>query len=386
LNEPTSSQRIARLLLFGYLGFLVYGSLYPISSFRPPEESPLALLFGRSRLSRTDILANLLVYLPFGWLLGARGLSWTRAGLLGGLLSFAVEWLQTYLPGRVPSLVDFGLNTAGTVLGAALAKQFGRARWLELPWLRGVPPRAALGLAAAATWMASQLFPFVPSIDVGALRAGLRPIGHVLTGRTPFSFGETAVYALTAIALSRILLEVLPPSFRYRAYVPSVFLAVLAAKVPIVSRQLSLEALLGVAAGLALSRVVAGGKSHGWIPFLAAAGAFVLDELQSGSGSSALRPFNWIPLRNSLENELVGAADMLATAWPFLAMAYVASGESAGSSRRRAFGGGRRDLRRGNGARVDAVLPARSLSRRHRRARGDGRLAPRMAPPQWQWL
>jgi VanZ family protein len=340
LKEPGTP--ISRLLLYGYLVFLVYGSLYPLSSFRLPDENPLALLFeprGPRALSRTDALANLLVYLPLGWLLRERGFSLARAGLLGCVFSFIIEWLQAYLPGRVPSFLDLALNTAGTVLGAALASRFHRVRWLQMGWRHDLPPRARLGLAAVLTWAASQLFPFIPSIDIGNLRAGMRPLWHVVSGRAPFSFTQAAVYALAAIALSRILMDCLPRNFRYRSYVPAAFLAVLAAKVPILGRQLSLEALLGVLGGLALSRWFLNWDSRCRVPLLAAAGAFVIEELRSGGPSARLQPFHWIPLRSSLQNELIGAADILATAWPFLAVAYLASARRHRAPRLTVLGG-----------------------------------------------
>ena len=340
MNEPTAPHRIARLLLFGYLGFLVYASLYPISGFRPPDGSPFALIFGKPTLSRTDALANLLFYIPLGWLLGARGLSFRQAGLAGCALSFVIEALQAYLPGRVPSFLDWGLNSAGTVLGAALAPHFRRGRWPELEWILGVKPRARLGLAAFGTWVGSQLFPFIPSVDVGSLRAGLRPLWHVLRGQASFSFAQTISYALATLALSLVLKDCLRPNPRYRALVPAAFLAVLAAKVPIIGQQLSLEALVGGLAGLVFSWRRDDSESD-TLSFFAAAGAFVVEELRSGGGGgpSGLRPFNWIPLKSSIANELIGATDILATAWPFLAMAFVVSGWRKGVSRQVVLGG-----------------------------------------------
>jgi hypothetical protein len=55
--------------------------------------------------------------------------------------------------------------------------------------------------------------------------------------------------------------------------------------------------------------------------------ARIVEELRSGGGgSSTLLPFNWIPFRNHLTSELVGASDILSGAWPFLALAFVVSG------------------------------------------------------------
>jgi VanZ family protein len=341
LNEPTPSHRIARLLLIGYVAFLVYASLYPISSFRPPDRSPLASQLREDQISRTDALANLLVYVPLGWLLafGTPGMRWARAVWVGCALSFAIECGQAYLPGRVPSVLDWGLNTAGTLLGVLVASRFQRIPVHTVDAVLESGRRARLGLMAVATWAAYQLFPFVPSVDVDSLKEGLRPLWHVIRGQTTFSIAQATTYALAVLALSSILTQCLRPNPRYRVLVPAAFLAVLLAKVPIVSRQLSLEALLGSLVGLAISRRLADSESGGTVPFFAAAGGFVVEELRSERGPAVFHSFNWIPLRNNLENELIGAADILATAWPFLAMAYVASGFWRRAPRLAALGG-----------------------------------------------
>ena len=342
MKEPTTSQRLTRLLLLGYLAFLVYASLYPISSFRPPEKSPFTLLFGKMTISRADALGNLLVYLPLGWLLAVRmpGLGSLRAALFGCALSLTIEYLQAYLPGRVPSVLDWGLNSAGTLLGAELASRLGRIRWHDAELVLAAGPRARLGLVAVGTWVAAQLFPFVPSVDIDYLREGLRPVWHILRGQTSFSFAQASVYALATLSLSGILAQCLRPSLLSRLLVPLVFFAVLLAKVPIITRQLSLEALVGALVGLAIAWRLSDSKPEGTIPFLAAAGAFVAEELRSeGVGSGALLPFNWIPFRNHLTNELVGASDILSGAWPFLALAFVVSGWRSIGPRRAALGG-----------------------------------------------
>ena len=342
--EPGAPDALIRLLLLAYLAFLVYASLYPIASFRPPDESPLTLLFETVRISRTDLLGNLLVYIPLGFFLAARkpALSPLGATLFGCGLSFGIEYLQAFLPGRVPSLTDWGLNTAGTLVGAGLGSRVARVRVPISELLNVAEPRAWLGLAAVGTWVSSQLFPFVPTVDIGYLRGGLSPVWHVLQGTDSFSPTQAAVYAFATLSLSTILVQCLRPNHRFRLLVPLAFLAVLLAKVPIVTRQLSLEALAGVLAGLWISRQFADSKPSGRLPFLAALGAFLVDGLRSeGSGAeAALQPFNWIPLRTHLTSELIGAADILSTAWPFLAMAFAASGSKSIPPRRAAVGGG----------------------------------------------
>jgi len=342
LKELTTSHRIVRLLLLGYLAFLVYASLYPISSFRPPEKNPFALIFGRMTISRADALGNLLLYLPLGWLLAVRmpGLASLRAALFGCALSLTIEYLQAFLPGRVPSVLDWGLNSAGTLLGAELASRLALIRFLDAEAVLAAGPRTRLGLVAVGTWVGAQLFPFVPSVDMDYLREGLRPVWHVLRGQASFSFAQASVYALAALSLSRILAQCLRPNRLSRLLVPLVFVAVLLAKVPIITRQLSLEALVGTLVGLAISRWLSDSKSAGTVPFVAAVGAFVVEQLRSeGVGSRASLPFNWIPFRNHLTNELVGASDILSGAWPFLALAFVVSGWRSIGPRRAALGG-----------------------------------------------
>jgi VanZ family protein len=340
LKETKTSDRLDRLLLLGYLAFLVYASLYPIGSLRYPEESPISLLFGRRTLSRTDALTNVLVYFPLGFLLGriSSGRMVWRTTLIGSALSLLIEYLQAFVPGRVPSVFDWGLNIAGTFLGAQLAAQVGRIPWRAAGAVLAAGSRARVGLAAVGTWAASQLFPFVPSADVDNLKEGLKPIWYVLRGQDPFSISQTLVYALAALSLSWILARCLRLERLPRISVPLFFLVVLLAKVPIVSRQLGLEALVGAAFGLSLSRRLDDLEGKGALAFLAALGAYVFDALRS-EGLGPLYPMNWIPFRTHLTNELIGAADMLEGAWPFLALAFIVQGWRSSHPRRDALVG-----------------------------------------------
>jgi hypothetical protein len=101
-----------------------------------------------------EIIQNLLLFLPFGAAVAWR---WPRIGwkVLGAgvALSFTVEFLQQWIPGRDPSLGDIVTNGTSTLLGAALV--WTAPRWLA-PSERWAP-RLALGAAAvaAAAWLAT---------------------------------------------------------------------------------------------------------------------------------------------------------------------------------------------------------------------------------------
>jgi VanZ family protein len=77
---------------------------------------------------RADIYSNILGFMPFGFVLcGLFALSRSRgnaillATLVGGLLSFSVEFLQYYIPRRDSSCTDVISNTVGSLLGALIA-------------------------------------------------------------------------------------------------------------------------------------------------------------------------------------------------------------------------------------------------------------------------
>ncbi|MDP1567876.1 MAG: VanZ family protein, partial [Polaromonas sp.] len=105
---------------------IVYASLYPFAEWRNQGISPLRFLTAPLPRYWTgfDVGVNLAGYAPLGFLLALAALRSGRvrwavsvAVLSAGLLSLAMETLQSYLPSRVPSNVDLALNTAGAWLG-----------------------------------------------------------------------------------------------------------------------------------------------------------------------------------------------------------------------------------------------------------------------------
>ncbi len=71
---------------------------------------------------------NLLIFVPFSFglagLLHQSGRSWSRVTWITVLtvlaLSTAIELLQVYIPERVPSLTDIGMNGLSALVGVAL--------------------------------------------------------------------------------------------------------------------------------------------------------------------------------------------------------------------------------------------------------------------------
>lgn len=173
--------------LFGAM--VVYASLYPFEGWRSQGLAPWSFMSSPWPQYWTgfDVLTNLVGYAPLGFLLALAMMrsQWQRsfwwACLLGSALSFGMESLQNYLPRRVPSNLDWALNTLGTVLGAAVAVALERMglmrRWNQFrnDWFE---PTTHGALVLLALWPLALMYP--PSV--------------------PFGLGQVAERSLTALA------------------------------------------------------------------------------------------------------------------------------------------------------------------------------------------
>ncbi len=181
-----------------YVGLIVYASLYPFADWRSQGIVPWAFLGGPLPRYWTgfDVASNALGYVPLGFLLalGARRSGRDRyavalATLAGAGLSLAMESLQSYLPTRVPSNVDLGLNALGGWVGALLAwgmEELGiidrwsrfRARWFVAD-ARG-------GLVLLALWPLALLFPAAVPFGLGQVLERLEAALATALEDTPF--------------------------------------------------------------------------------------------------------------------------------------------------------------------------------------------------------
>ena len=163
---------VARAALLAYLLLIVYASWYPFAGWRNTGLSPFAYLYmGMPRYySGFDVLVNVVGYIPLGTLLvlalhpqvkGLWGL--LLAALIGACVSGTMEAVQTFLPSRVPSNLDFFTNTAGGLVGACIGA-LGVRTWLDqsrLYQLRRAwfSPQAGPGLVLLALWPLAQIYP-----------------------------------------------------------------------------------------------------------------------------------------------------------------------------------------------------------------------------------
>jgi len=188
-------------LALAWVAVIVYASLFPFSGWRwPPGMAGWELLrLAWPRYFITfDITSNLLAYAPLGLLAcvarlrhgAALPVALASALAAGAGLSYAMEVAQHLLPLRVPSLLDWVLNTAGTALGVLLALlvqalgglqrwQNARERWLE----RG----NGGALALLVLWPVALLFPTPVPLGVGQVGEVLRSTLYDLLADVPWA-------------------------------------------------------------------------------------------------------------------------------------------------------------------------------------------------------
>lgn len=267
-------------LLAGVTFLIVYGSLYPFR-FASIEVDGLAGLLARlpwARSTRSDIAANVLLYLPFGaclgWLLAARlggPLALAGATLAGVLLSTGIEVAQIYETRRVASLGDVSYNGLGTLAGSALALALRSARHgfsrHPLARLLARPIPAALLLL----WFGYRLAPFALTLDPAQWLAAVSPLAAA--PRNWFAPVATLGYLAGWLVASRALAELYPGRHPI-AVLAIAMLGVLAGTVLVSGKALDPNELCAMAFALGLSLPLARlapGRSAGLLALLLAA-------------------------------------------------------------------------------------------------------------------
>lgn len=323
-------------MALAYGALVAYGTIFPLSEWTPPLlgwSNPITLPWP-AHASRADIMVNLLAYIPLGlfislWLRPRLGIvaAVLLASLAGSGLSFALEVMQSALPSRVPSRLDWAANSAGALGGALFAALFdprlptgrlllnARRDWFAPGAL------ANLALIILGLWALTQAGPFVPSLDWGNLKSGLKPLGNTLRHPETFRMIDALAVGLAVLALGLIarLAALRPMAWPFLVF----SLTVLLLKIPVVGRQLTLEALAGWAGAM----LVLAAWPRDAVMRAAGAGAalltaYALAQFQPGDTASTYS-MNWIPFAGQV-GSLAGMLDILETLWPFLALALAA--------------------------------------------------------------
>ncbi|HVA12558.1 MAG TPA: VanZ family protein [Stellaceae bacterium] len=286
------------------LAGIAYLSLYPFRwRIGLPAGGPvdaLLLTWRRWPKSRGDVIANVLLYLPWGFFV-ARSVtrampSWLRllvATVVGTLLSVAMELSQFYVAERYTDMYDVYTNTLGACLGALGGLMLASDSRANLPRASNFQMFPALLLGA---FVFVRLYPFVPVIDLHKYLAALRPLLAVATLAKGDMFLRTVTWLVVCY-----LVETL---FGRRSALPMFVLVaggIFLGRILIVDARVSLPSVLS--AGLALLLWFAALRfMPGRVAVLAIAFASVvmLQRLAPFQLSATGRGFDWVPFLDLL--------------------------------------------------------------------------------------
>jgi VanZ family protein len=255
-----------------YALLIVFASLFPFEGWRVQGISPWVFVTAPlppPYWTWFDVNTNIAGYVPLGFLLALGGLRsglrlWSLpvAALAGAALSLCMEFLQIYLPRRVPSNLDFVLNAAGVLVGAMLA---GALEWLgalerwsvfRQRWF-GEQPQG--GLVLLGLWPVALLFPQVLPFGLGQVLERLDKTLDAWLEGTPF---------MDWLPLRETPLEPLMPSAEMLCVMLGLLAPCLLGYLLIAhtGRRALFALVLGCAgvAATALSSAMAYGPSHAW--------------------------------------------------------------------------------------------------------------------------
>lgn len=302
-------------LLFVLAALLIgYGSFYPFD-FRA-EPLPARVLLEPSPMGRGDLLQNLALFLPFGylgmvaWARPRRPLRFAIVIAAAAVYGAALQVVQLWLPARDPALRDVLPNTLGAVLGALV----GSVAAFDVRRLGG---RAA-PLVLALFWIAYRLLPFVPTIDWQKWKDGLKPL---LRDWSPFPWVGAAHDASAWLAFACLWAAASPATL---GWLPLLAMATLGAEVLIVSNWLSPANVLGAAIGLSLWPLVARLPRRTAFSAALLAAAIALHALAPFELAPEPVGFTWVPFGGFLGGSmLINAQNLFEKAFFYGALVWL---------------------------------------------------------------
>ncbi len=182
-----------------YSALIFFASLFPFTGWRAQGINPWVFLTATippPYWTWFDVNMNVVGYAPLGFLLalalqrsGMPRAAVPVAALAGTLLSASMEFLQIYLPRRVPSNMDLVLNASGTLIGALLALALERLGALER-WsvfrARWFSAQARGAIVLLVLWPMALLVPAAVPFSLGQVFERLESALTELLEDTPF--------------------------------------------------------------------------------------------------------------------------------------------------------------------------------------------------------
>jgi VanZ family protein len=332
---PTGEREFARsrivLAFLAYLAFIVYQTVVsdaPIACHRLSWDS----LAHHPRLSRGDLLANLVAYIPLGALglfaAAPRPRAWAivLVWLACTLVSVMLELLQGCFPDRTPALSDMVTNSLGALLGIGISMLVIRwHRRIESPRVDGWTPAwfsksplPLIALLMIVLWWLIQTAPWKFNLSVSNARQTFSFL--IRQEPTDLNLWRLTLHATAWSAIGMSLLLALKPA------APRLVLLALSMAGSVLVQPLaqgatlSFEETYGMAAGFLLTLALRWRNAEGLVAAIAlcsGVAALCAYQLQPVAGAP-LGEFRWWPQigRSHLYGALVYTLTMAFFALP----------------------------------------------------------------------
>ncbi len=318
--EPWRAGRGALIL---YVLVIVYASLNPFIGWHAPESFTL---FSWPRYITTfDVALNVLAYAPLGALIAAiwrrhmgrkgeavlAAWAWGVAVAAASALSGALELLQSMLPGRVSSPLDWLANTGGATLGATLVSIApGRAALLRIEYWRyrwfAAGTHTEWGLLLLALWWFAQLNPAIPFFEAGNVINAPAPGERVPSYDPLYLLPQATGIAFNVCGFALMISLVLATAHRVwltvalvllLGFVAKVSMAALMLKAPQLIAWMGPATVIGLTSGIVLSTFFLSWR-YRWRTLAATLFVFaggVMAKMSSvyGAFGETLRLFDW---------------------------------------------------------------------------------------------
>jgi len=292
-------------LFFLCVFVIAYFTLYPWT-FVPFHEHSRILEGVRPLVGRgdhLDIVVNLCLYLPLGvlgvlgwWRGSSTAGGWIALAAFGAALSFTLETIQAWVPGRDSSQLDILTNTIGTIAGARLGVSIAGRLPSDLGQ-RLPSPRRRMPAVLLVAWLVSQWFPFLPILRIPQFSESLTAFMQVSSLR----WIDLADVFVAALLIGRLLRETLTSSV-YRFALAGACL-VLPARLFIVVGAAPWPLAVVFAAGLLVSHLALRTGCMSGKRLLAAVAVLLIAvrELDPFQFAGTAGPFHWIPFSGILD-------------------------------------------------------------------------------------
>lgn len=284
------------------LAVILHGSLYPYHFRNPPGGiGPVATLFeswSEPPSSYGDLVANILLYMPFGFFVGlslggSRRRQLLVATLFGLALCTGVELAQYFDVGRDDNMSDIYLNTFGSLLGGVAAAIFGSpTRYLPVARLAANP----FPLLLLVAMLGYHLFPYVPTIDLHKYWVALKPL--VIAPR--LNWHDVLRYGALWLTASCLIGELVGFAWS-RLFVVLFTAGVFAAKVMITSLVVTPSEVVGAVVALVAWFAIGRRRRLALIATaLVLLVSIVVERLEPFQFEETPRAFGWLPFRGFL--------------------------------------------------------------------------------------